>query len=383
MTQTNTSSSKNTLGKFDKSFGLQWHLTDTCDQRCTHCYIWRKSQLPIVKKKELSFSNCLAVIADFVNFCENFEMNPVFNITGGDPILFRHFWEILEHLKSKSLPFRVMGNPFHLTTESCKRLKTLGCLSYQMSLDGLMEKHDEIRKDGSFNKTLRAIQTLQEAEVKVVIMSTVSRFNYRDIPELARLVVQKGVNAYDFARYCPRPDESESQLSPMEYRNFLSKMWQVFEELAASKTTFYLKDHLWTLWLWENGLFKTREEDIVFQGCNCGVSHMTLLPDGTVVACRRFESPVGNILSKGFEGIFLGNNMEEYRQIDQLEGCKDCELLNYCRGCHAVSHGLYGSFRAKDPQCWKSERNNSRLFSVPVTCATKKGDSNEFQAQER
>ena len=130
-------------------------------------------------------------------------------------------------------------------------------------------------------------------------------------------------------------------------------MWEVFKGLAHRKTAFPLKDHLWTLWFWEKGLFQTRKENIVFQGCGCGIKHLTLLPNGTVYACRRFESPVGSILSKPFEQIFLGKKMDQYRKIEKMEGCRDCELLNYCRGCHAVSFGLHSDFFARDPQCWK------------------------------
>lgn len=123
--------------------------------------------------------------------------------------------------------------------------------------------------------------------------------------------------------------------------------------MADKETAFPLKDNLWTLWLWEKGLFQTHGEELVLQGCGCGISHLTLLPDGTIYACRRFESPVGNVLKSSFEDIFLGKEIEKYREIDRLEGCKDCELMNYCRGCHAVSQGLCGDFFTRDPQCWR------------------------------
>jgi len=338
-------------------FGLQWHITNKCDQCCKHCYIWREERktclLRTAQSRELDFEQCCLVVEKFISFCEEFRVSPVINITGGDPILSSFFWELLEYFNQRNIPFRVLGNPFHLDNRICERLKRLGCIAYQMSLDGLQKIHDFIRKKGSFKATLRAIELLKNAGIRVVIMSTVSRLNYQDMPGLARLVVDRGVNVYDFARYCPRINEVESQFSPLEYKDFLSRMWEVFSELADRGTAFPLKDHLWTLWLWERGLFQVREEKMVFQGCNCGISHLTLLPDGIIYACRRFESPVGNILDQSFEEIFLGTEMEKYRQIDKLEGCKDCELLNYCRGCHAVSYGLYGNFFAKDPQCWR------------------------------
>ncbi|MBR1495369.1 MAG: hypothetical protein IJ601_10035 [Acidaminococcaceae bacterium] len=47
------------------------------------------------------------------------------------------------------LDFTVFGNPFHLDGAVCARLRELGCVRYQMSLDGLRETHDWFRKPGS------------------------------------------------------------------------------------------------------------------------------------------------------------------------------------------------------------------------------------------
>lgn len=121
-----------------------------------------------------------------------------------------------------------------------------------------------------------------------------------------------------------------------------------------SGANFALKDHLWMAFLYEEGLYHLCDaKDEVLDGCNCGIRHMTLLPDGTVYACRRFESPIGNIYKQRFKDIFLSPEMNKYRQIQKLAGCKECELLNYCRGCHAVVAGTTGDFFDKDPQCWR------------------------------
>ena len=50
-----------------------------------------------------------------------------------------------------------MGNPFHLTDETCRRMKDCGCVKYQLSLDGLEKTHDLFRKPGSFAATIKDI----------------------------------------------------------------------------------------------------------------------------------------------------------------------------------------------------------------------------------
>jgi radical SAM/SPASM domain protein of ACGX system len=337
-----------------RSFGLQWHVTNKCDQRCKHCYIWGNRADPVPDiGNEMDFWQCKNVVDKFLYFCQQFKVKPVINITGGDPLLFRPIWDLLEYIRKQRIVFRVLGNPFHLDNAVCERLFSLGCRAYQMSLDGTKDTHDDIRMSGSFESTLAAIRRLKEHKVRAVIMSTVSRVNYREFPELIKTAVENEVDIFDFARYCPVNGDTNTQLSPQEYKDFLSQIWDVYVGLADRKTVFPMKDHLWVLWLYEKGLFQPHKGNIAFQGCHCGVNHLTVLPNGNVFACRRFDSCVGNIFSQPLGQIFLGEKLDRYREIDKMEGCKTCNLLNYCRGCHAVSYGVYGDFFARDPQCWK------------------------------
>jgi len=148
-----------------------------------------------------------------------------------------------------------------------------------------------------------------------MIMSTVSRFNYQDIPDLIKtLVVDYQIDVYDFARYSPTPKDTIQMLNPNEYRQFLSNVWELYVDFVKNyKTRFPLKDHLWRLFLYEKGLFQIQKTEVVIQGCNCGVRHLTLLPNGMIYACRRFESPIGNIFTQSFQQIFLSDKLDKYR----------------------------------------------------------------------
>jgi radical SAM/SPASM domain protein of ACGX system len=335
------------------SFGLQWHLTNECDQRCKHCYIWQKyekeglSLIPTIKQ-------CQKIIQKFIIFCKEMDVAPYFSITGGDPLLYPFIWEVLEILHNKKIRFTILGNPFHLNESIALKLKKLGCVSYQMSLDGLEKTHDSLRKPESFKATLSALPVLHQAGIRSMIMSTVSLLNYKDLPDLVRLCVKHKVGNFAFSRYCPTRGDIKYNMSPKLYRKFLSEMWLVYTELIDFETNFSLKDHLWTAFLFEEGLYELCEEkNIIFDGCNCAIKHMTLLPNGNVYACRRFDSAVGSIYRQTFKEIFLSSKMNEFRKVENLDGCKNCELLNYCRGCHAVSASTTGNFTDKDPQCWR------------------------------
>lgn len=337
-------------------FSMQWHITDKCDQRCKHCYIYEGKDKNLSYELDLKTLN--EILNNFIDSCKLMDKEPFLTITGGDPLLYAKIWEFLEIVKSKNVNFAILGNPFHLNYDVVKKLEDLGCVSYQMSLDGLKATHDSIRKPGSFDATLDSLKYFKNSKIRTAIMATVSKTNISELPDLVDIIVEHGVNNFAFARYCPNPSDFDLMVSPEEYRAFLDKMWKKYVQYQDSNTRFALKDHLWKLYLYEKSLFKISHienpEDLVLDGCHCGISHITVLADGTVYACRRSQTPIGKVPDQSVYNIFNSKEMDEYRQYDKFEHCKNCEIKNFCRGCPSVAKCLSGDFYAKDPQCWKN-----------------------------
>lgn len=336
-------------------FAFQWHITDECDQRCKHCYIFsadncREIDSMSYEQMEETFYNCL-------DFCEVYGRKPYFYLTGGDPILHPDFWRLLELFHSHEIPFTIIGNPFHLNDQICRELKWYGCQKYQLSLDGLRMTHDWFRKPGSYDCTLEKIGCINRAGIRSVIMTTVSKTNRMEVPGIIDAVVEAGVNIFAFSRYVPSGGELDTSMTALEYRELLELCDKKFKEYEAKgcDTYFSKKDHLWTLYEYEKGEFSIpayAKEGMIYAGCNCGNCHLTILPTGEVYACRRVaDSLVGNVFDDRLADIWI-TKMEEYREYDQFEKCSRCELKAFCRGCPAVAKGTNGSFYSKDPQCW-------------------------------
>ncbi len=337
-------------------FSFQFHITDACDQRCRHCYIYgedgshQPESMPW-EKMRLAVEKCEA-------FCRNMNARPCFYLTGGDPLLHPAFWQLAEHLQRREIPFVILGNPFHLTPKVCRRLKKLGCLRYQLSLDGLEETHDWFRKPGSYRETMEKIGMLKKCGLQTTVMTTVSSRNIAEIPALVDEVVAAGADHYAFARYCPSAADGTNGLTPQAYRELLYTCGKKFHDLIESgcKTSFGKKDHLWVLYDYENGRFTPPENDhpyTIYGGCHCGTQHLTLLPNGDVMACRRVpDSVIGNLFRDSLEQMWAGQ-LAAWRQLDKFEKCSKCELLSWCRGCPAVAKCTNGSFYSPDPQCWK------------------------------
>ncbi len=238
-------------------FAFQWHITDECDQRCKHCYIFSENNCKHLdamtwEQIQETFYNCM-------DFCEVYGRLPYFYITGGDPILHPDFWRLLALLKEHDIPFAILGNPFHLTDEVCMRLKGYGCRKYQLSLDGMRETHDWFRKPGSFDCTLEKIGCINRAGIRSVVMTTVSGANISEVPDIIDTVVKAGADVYAFARYCPTSGEKDTGMTPQDYRQLLDICYQKYEA-EGCKTCFNKKDHLWTLYEYEKGIFKIPED---------------------------------------------------------------------------------------------------------------------------
>ena len=310
--------------------------------------------------KSMTWDGMMLVLDSCYDFCDRVGREPYFYITGSDPILHRDFWRLAEELHARGAKWCITGNPFHLTEEVCRRMRELGCRKYQLSLDGAnAATHDLFRKPGSFDETLRAAECIKRSGMWLALMSTVSSMNDAELPDMISLAARIGADVFAFGRYCPTKGQrlEEFHMEPLEYRALLLACQKRIDELTAAgcTTTFQKKDHLWTLLEWEQGRFTIPEGAAcgkIYDGCHCGIAHMTALPTGDVYACRRMESRIGNVREKIMFDLFTGQNMEAHREFSKFEKCNRCKLRGWCRGCPAVAAGCTGNRYAPDPQCW-------------------------------
>lgn len=342
-----------------KTWSIQWHITTKCEQRCRHCYIFNspEGKKEIEGEKRMTWPMLKKIANDIKNASDNFGANCNVAITGGDPLLHQNFWNLLSYLTElRGIKISIMGNPWLITNKVAKNLKMAGVNTFQLSIDGMRQVHDFWRKKGSFDQTIRAVKILQKNGIRVAIMTTVSKGNAADVPKIIEFVSDElQVAVYAFARYVPTHGLNYNEMfTPQEYRQFLDTIWPYYASRVNGKTSFNLKDHLWTLYLYEKGLFKPQDtKNVIVAGCGLGINHLTILADGTVYACRRFHSPLGKVPEEKLVDMFFSSKIEMYREINSLEKCKDCFLKCYCRGCMAVAYGVTGDWRKSDPQCWR------------------------------
>lgn len=348
--------------KHGPHFTLQWHLTARCDQSCMHCYMHDSPTYARELKDELSYEDCCKIIDDLSDTFNNWGMPTRISFTGGDPLLREDFFDLIAYAGKRGIEIGILGNPNHLNYETAKRLKDLGVTRYQVSIDGLEETHDRLRgRKGLFKDTIRAIHVLEDVGIPSVVMFTLSKENANELIGVIRTVAQEGVSIFDFARMVPigtGEQLKKQMLTPLEYRELLLKVLEEYKYLQENgcRTYFGRKDHLWKLLYQQLGLLKPlpKDKETIYNGCGIGSSILTILADGTIYACRRLPVEIGRVPEQSIRDIFINSpEHNKMRQVENMQKCSKCELMQFCRGCPAVAYGTCGDYMASDPQCWK------------------------------
>jgi radical SAM protein with 4Fe4S-binding SPASM domain len=94
-------------------------------------------------------------------------------------------------------------------------------------------------------------------------------------------------------------------------------------------------------------------------GCAAGLSGLTILPDGTVVPCRRLPIPLGNVRNDSLREIWAASDvLIQLRDRGGYSGkCGACSRWAHCRGCRAIAYASSlargkADLLADDPQCF-------------------------------
>jgi len=345
-----------------RQFILQWHLTARCQEHCRHCYMHDSPTYASELENELSTGECLRILDDFTQMTRSMGVGARINFSGGDPLLRKDMFMLAKEASSRGFMVGMLGNPHLLTPKIAHRLLDSGVSRYQISIDGLEKTHDSLRgRPGAFRDALRAIKVLNDAGLPSVVMFTLSRLNASELVPVIDLCAKKGVRVFDFARLVPSGTGkglSGELLGAREYRQLLLDVLDRYRQLENQPTRTYFgrKENLWTALYQELGLLPPlpHERGMIYSGCSVGFRIMTILADGTVLACRRLPVKIGKVPGRRLREIFINSkHHRRLRACGKMEKCKRCELLPYCRGCMAVAYGAKGDFLAGDPQCWR------------------------------
>jgi len=343
-----------------KLFNCQWHITERCNWRCKFCY---QSEHPA---QDLSLAELITILDKYMNLIAKWKIpsgRARLMITGGEPFVRQDFFQFLEEVskrqKKYGFEWGLLSNGSFVDEEKIIKLKELGIKSYQVSMEGMKEKTDDLMGQGCFDKVVRAIKLLVAAEIPVAVSLTLTKKNVKEVFDLVRFCDKLGVNVLGTRRLIPwgRGKELEEyMLSPKELKDYYLKVVEINKNLARKKKKLRIGIGC------ESAIFNEEilaDPDTDMSLNLCGVSNgrcITIMANGDLMHCRRLPIVMGNALKDDLEEFWYSKPMQDLRSLGNLDPvCKKCKnFVNCLSGARCITYAYSGKLADPDVQCWRT-----------------------------
>jgi radical SAM protein with 4Fe4S-binding SPASM domain len=338
-------------------FFIQWHLTEKCNLKCLHCY--QKGE----KIYELSHEEIKETIKEIAETLSSWrasyevDFSPSVNITGGEPFLRNDLFEILAEFKNIGFEIYLLTNGILVDNVLAEKLYKTGVKGVQVSIEGPEKIHERIRGKKSFSTSVRGVRHLLDAGLKVTLNVTISRLNAEYLIDMVEFSSDLGVHRLGFSRLVPS-GRGKSLFREMLKTDAVKDLYEnVFSTDLNNGLEIVTGDPVASQF--RNNPKNTDLGDIPLGGCAAGISGLTIMPDGTVVPCRRLPVSVGNVRKDSLREIWsMSNVLNDLRNRSKYKGkCGSCKKWANCRGCRAIAYSWSmakgnGDLLAPDPQCF-------------------------------
>lgn len=331
-------------------FYCQIHVTKRCQNTCSHCYFNELRAAPL----DMDIKELERILIDVRKRSDSLRLSPRVDFTGGDPLLYPYLDNAVEICQKLCIPFGFKCNPEEIIRHN-KRIMNILKLSsgVSLSIDGLEEKHDSIRKKGSFQNAMRAIEILKQSGIHLKINTTVSYDNISDLIPLIEFINMSGivVDDYTWARYwskkntekiikCIDLDRAFSEMTNylISYFNQAENYIHTDDGRIVPRIMFGFKEHQWYPFLVNRGLIEPDVQQKIDAEPNCinctATKHFYIIdPDSSIYKCRKL--PESKIEYQDFGNI---NVCQVHRRNRE---CQDCRFFNGCGGCMAIEKALH------------------------------------------
>lgn len=251
-----------------------------------------------------------------------------------------------------------------LSRNAIFQLANLGAARIAISLDGPDAlTHDRFRGvDGSFDATLEAIRTINEAGLSLQINTTVTNYNVHKLNEVLSRLKSFRVTLWSLFFLVPTGrGRVKDMISPSETERVLNWLYDMSRTVEFDvKTT--SAPHYRRVFIQRRAIEGDGGRARAVPARD-GIARVVGVTDGRRLC---FISHIGEILPSGFLPIPAGNVRREsiieiYRNSrlfmelqdpDKLKGkCGICEFRWICGGSRARAYALTGDYLAEEPCC--------------------------------
>ena len=182
---------------------LIFSLTTRCNFSCKHCLrdLKNTKDLPL-EIAEKVFRE--AKKYHFTHVC----------LTGGEPLVYPHFKEIVEMLSRHDYSFSTVTNGYIFSQFADlfkKHRRKISFIGFSIESTN-QEIHDSIRRQGSFEKLLENFSICRKSKIPFRIVTAASLKNYKDLFNIALFAKKKGASALVVTTVLPCPRSVDNNL---------------------------------------------------------------------------------------------------------------------------------------------------------------------------
>ena len=347
-----------TAYKLGRPSDVIWNITNRCNLLCDHCYMAADAH---TDPNELSDEETLALVRQMGE-----RKLPALFLSGGEPMMRKNFWEILELARSYDIRVTVSTNCTLITRGAAKRLKANGIDWIATSLYGPTDFHDAmVRVPGTRDRVVEAIKILREEGVGVAIKTAISQDTW---PHIYDLIAEAKALDVGLMYFCDlitagrSEGEDDGRITAEQWRELADF---VIEDLLADEASGF-KGMEWDIGAMPSFIpyvaerFIERGIDVsnglerlkTISACPVGKGHMNINSEGGIMPCQFAQDwTIGNVRE-----MSLQDAVSELYKLDQQEAkgvCSPemCEYSRICRGCRAKAWQRTGDPMAEDLTC--------------------------------
>ncbi len=370
---------------FNRYFpAMNWMITGKCNYNCIHCFN-AADNAPLQSEWSMEEANRLL---DQARDCG---IN-AFTITGGEPMLHKHFFNIIEGIYDRGMYVEELNtNGYFINQQTLARMKELGCVPLmKISFDGI-GYHDWMRNHKGAEKTaLYAISLCIENGFPVKVQTNMNRRNRDSILKTAEMFDDMGVDEMRVIRTTEAPrwvqNAGDASLTLEEYFEEALRLWQNYAQGNHTMDltvwqfgTLYPKTQFYTLTAVNSCKGEYRSSAPVCKG-NRGM--VAVAANGNVFPCHQMSGYyeqhrdiLGNLKQESLQKLLSGG-----KYLDEIcttlgtlreknEKCGNCIHFERCNGgCRAVALALTGDKFGVDPsKCifWEKEYDKKIAEHLP------------------
>ena len=185
--------------------GVMW-LGQTCNIRCHFCYFLdRINATDHPEHPFMTLEKAKRICSTLLDVYDN---NAI-DIQGGEPTLFRHINELVEHCRKIGLMPTLITNAIALQDlRKCAQLKDFGIRDLLVSVQGLDETYDAIvGVKGASVKQRHGLENIIQAGIPIRFNSVLSKPVLPQLEKIAQLAVDVNARVVNFLAFNPFEDQ--------------------------------------------------------------------------------------------------------------------------------------------------------------------------------